>query len=176
MAADHLAGDGLGHVREGELPDLFRHAGVVDDLEQQVAQLVLEGGEVGAPADGVGDLVRLLNRIRRDGGEVLNPVPGAAIRGAQPCHDGEQARQGVFRARHGQDSGFARRPAALSRPAASDKRLARYRLFFVPLSGLGRWAVRLIAAPDRGEPGRAHRRTEPFPCCFAELSPPWPAP
>jgi hypothetical protein len=34
MAADHLAGDGFDDVAEGERVLLFRHLGVIDDLEQ----------------------------------------------------------------------------------------------------------------------------------------------
>ena len=91
MAADHLVGDGGGHVREGEGACLLRHAGKIDDLEQQVAQFVAQGGQV-ATDGGIGHLVGFLDRVGGDGGEILHHVPGAAAIGrAQAGHDGEQA-------------------------------------------------------------------------------------
>ena len=77
MAADQLGGDGLDHVAEVEGALLLRHAGMEDDLQQQVAEFVLEVGEVAA-GDGVGHLIGFLERIGRDGLEVLLEVPGAA--------------------------------------------------------------------------------------------------
>ncbi len=69
---------------------LLRHARVIDDLQQQVAQLVLEAGEVAA-RDGVGHLVGFLQRIGRDGAEGLFEVPGTAAAGrAQRGHDLDQ--------------------------------------------------------------------------------------
>ncbi len=64
-----------------------------DHLQKQVAKLVLEIGHVAA-LDGVGDLVRLFDRIVRDGRKRLLDVPGAAaVRIAQARHDAEQALQ-----------------------------------------------------------------------------------
>ena len=40
MAADHLVRDRAGNIGEAEEPRLLRHARVIHDLEQQVAQLV----------------------------------------------------------------------------------------------------------------------------------------
>ncbi len=69
---------------------LAGHLGVVDDLQQQVAQLFLERRQVVA-LDGVGHLVGFLDRVRRDGPEGLVDVPGAAVLAvAQPGHDGQQ--------------------------------------------------------------------------------------
>ena len=65
------------HVGEGEGAGLLGHAGVVDDLEEEVAELVAERGHVAA-GDGVGDLVGLLDGVGRDRGEILLDVPGAA--------------------------------------------------------------------------------------------------
>ena len=42
VAPDHLGGDGVGHIVEGEGALLLGHARVIDDLQQQIAQLVLE--------------------------------------------------------------------------------------------------------------------------------------
>ena len=78
MAADHLVGDGLGHGLEIEVAGFLGHAGMEDDLQQQVAQLLLEAGHV-VLGDGVGDLVGFLDGVGRDGREGLLDVPGAAI-------------------------------------------------------------------------------------------------
>ena len=80
MAADQLGGDGLDHVAEIEGALLLGHAGMEGDLEQKVAQLVLEVVQVAA-RDGVGHLVGFLERIGRDGLEVCSrsqgqPLPG----------------------------------------------------------------------------------------------------
>ena len=59
-------------------------------LQQQVAQLVPEVGHVAA-IDRIGDLVGFLDGVRSDGREVLLQIPrAAAVRVAQPGHDGEQ--------------------------------------------------------------------------------------
>ena len=89
MAALHLVGDRRGHVIEGKVAGLARHLGMEDDLEQKVAELVLERGHVGF-ADRLGDLVGLLDGVGGDRGEILLAVPRAAAVGiAQPGHDFE---------------------------------------------------------------------------------------
>ena len=91
MAAHQLGGHGLDHVAEIEGALLLGHAGMERDLEQEVAELVLEVGEIAA-RDGVGHLVGFLERIGRDGPEGLLEVPGAAAAGrAQRRHDLDQA-------------------------------------------------------------------------------------
>ena len=53
------------------------------DLEQQVAEFVAQPRRLAA-LDRVGDLVGLLDRVRRDAGEILREVPrAAALRVAQ---------------------------------------------------------------------------------------------
>ena len=87
VPAHQLGGDGLDHVAEIEGALLLGHASVESDLEQQVAELVLEVVKIAA-RDGVGHLVGFLERIRRDRPEVLFEVPGAAGAGcAQRGHD-----------------------------------------------------------------------------------------
>src|SRR5512145_2372392 len=49
-----------------------------DDLEEEVAQLLLQPGHI-VPLDRVGDLVCLLDRVRRDRGECLLDVPRTAL-------------------------------------------------------------------------------------------------
>jgi hypothetical protein len=48
-----------------------------DDLEQEIAQLLLEVGEV-VPGDRVRDLISLFERIGRDGRKILRQIPRAA--------------------------------------------------------------------------------------------------
>ena len=61
------------------------------DLEQKVAELVLEVEKIAA-RDRLGDLIGFLDRIGRDGREILLEVPRAArARRAQRGHDREQA-------------------------------------------------------------------------------------
>ena len=103
MAVDHLVGDGGGHVVEAgsALGLSLRHLGVIDDLQQQVAEFLLERRHVVA-LDGVGDLVGFLDRVRRDGPEGLVDVPRAAVLAvAQPGHDRQQPGQRFLGQRFG---------------------------------------------------------------------------
>ena len=87
MAADHLARDRLDHVAEGKGVLLFRHAGVIDDLQQEIAEFLAEIVEIAA-RDRVGDLIGLLDRVGRDRRKILLEVPRAAgDRRAQRRHD-----------------------------------------------------------------------------------------
>ena len=91
VAADHLFGDRLHHVAEGELALLLRHPGVVDHLQQKVAEFVAQVIQV-ATRDCVGNLIGLLDRVGSDGREILLDVPRTAGLGiAQGCHDLDQA-------------------------------------------------------------------------------------
>jgi hypothetical protein len=90
VASGHLLADAGDDVAVVECAGLFRHAGVEDDLEQEVAQLVAEAVEIVA-LDRVGDLEGLLHRVGGDASEVLPHVPGAATLAIpQPCHDLDQ--------------------------------------------------------------------------------------
>ena len=119
MATHHLVGDGGRDRREAEPAGLLGQAGVVDDLEQQIAQLVLQPVQIAA-RDGIGDLIGLLDGVRRDGGEGLLPVPGTAGDGiAQRRHDIEQTP-------HGGSGGVGRAHAADSHGCRnSDRRAIR---------------------------------------------------
>ncbi len=93
MAVHHLVGDGGRHVVEAEDLGLAGDLAVIDDLQQQVAELFLERRQVVA-LDGVRDLVGFLDRVGRDAAEGLVDVPGAAMLAiAEPGHDREQPRQ-----------------------------------------------------------------------------------
>ena len=91
MTADHLPCDRLDHVAEGKGVLLFRHAGVIDDLQQEIAQFLAEVVEIAA-RDRVGDLIGLLDGVGRDRRKVLLEVPRAAgDRRAQRRHDLNEA-------------------------------------------------------------------------------------
>ena len=91
VAADHLFVIACTTSPKAKSPCLLGHPGVVDDLQQQVAELVAQIVEIAA-RDRVGHLVGFLDRIGRDGREILLDVPGTAGLGiAQRRHDLDQA-------------------------------------------------------------------------------------
>ena len=91
MPPDHFARHGLDHVTEGKGVLLLGHAGMIDDLQQEIAEFVPEIVEIAA-ADRVRDLIGFLDGVGRDGRKVLLEVPGAAGDGrAQRRHDLDQA-------------------------------------------------------------------------------------
>ena len=91
MPPDHFSRHGLDHVAEGERVLLLGHAGVIDDLQQEIAEFVPEIVEIAA-ADRVGDLIGFLDGVGRDRRKILLEVPGAAGDGrAQRRHDLDQA-------------------------------------------------------------------------------------
>ena len=60
------------------------------DLEQQIAQFILERRNVGA-GNGVRNLIGFLDRVRSDRLKGLRGIPvAAALRIAQPRHDREE--------------------------------------------------------------------------------------
>ena len=94
MAALHLVADRVDHVVEHEGALLARHLRMEHDLKQQIAQFVAQRRQVVA-LDRIRNFVRLLDRVRRDGAEVLFEIPwAAALRIAQAGHDGEEAGDG----------------------------------------------------------------------------------
>src|SRR5262245_9979133 len=87
MTAHELFGEALDDVGKVEGPLLLRHAGMEDDLEQEVAQFVAQVIEL-APRNGVGDLVSLLDGNGGDRVKGLLEIPRAAGAGrAQRRHD-----------------------------------------------------------------------------------------
>ena len=91
MPSDHLGGDRLDHVTERKCVVLLGHAGVVDHLQQEIAELLAQIVEIAA-RDGVGDLIGFLDGVGRNGREILLEIPGAAAAGrSQRRHDLDQA-------------------------------------------------------------------------------------
>ena len=79
VAPHQLVADRRSHRLEIELARLAGDLRVKHHLEQQIAQLFLEMLEVSS-LDGVGNLVRLLDRVGRNAREGLLPIPRAATR------------------------------------------------------------------------------------------------
>src|SRR5262249_25047946 len=93
MPANHLVADCLRDVLEGELAALLSHARMEHNLEQEIAELVLEGRRV-VELSRFGDLVGFLDRVGRDRPEVLCHIPRATrLRIAQPRHDRQKTLQ-----------------------------------------------------------------------------------
>ena len=82
----HFGGNRFDDAAIIEQPALFGHAGVEDDLEQQIAQLVSYVVPV-LLFDRAGHFIGFLDRVGRYGREGLFLVPWAAAWTAQPPHD-----------------------------------------------------------------------------------------
>ncbi len=91
MSAHELVVDRGRDGVEIEPAALFGHAGVKDDLEQQIAQLIPNLLRL-AGLDGVRNFVGLLDRVGRDRLEGLLDVPRTAALGtSEPGHDATEA-------------------------------------------------------------------------------------
>ena len=89
VPAQHFVDDRRRYGLEVETPGLAGYLRVEYDLQQQVAQFVAQRVEVG-PVDRIGHFVGFLDGVRRNAGEVLLQVPGAAgFRVAQRRHNFE---------------------------------------------------------------------------------------
>ena len=90
MPADQLCRDGLDDIREIEGALLLGHARMENDLQQKVAKLILQPGQVVA-RNGVSHLVSFFERVWRDGAEGLLQIPRTAASGRpQRRHDLDQ--------------------------------------------------------------------------------------
>ena len=74
MTTNHLPRDCIDHVGEAEQRLLSRHLRVVDDLEQEIAELILEPVDILA-CNRVGDFVGLLDGVGGDARETLLHIP-----------------------------------------------------------------------------------------------------
>ena len=82
VAADHLGRDRRDDIAESEQPAFLGHARVEHDLEQQIAELVLQRRPV-LVLDRARDLIGFLDRVGRDGREILLDVPRTARFGSR---------------------------------------------------------------------------------------------
>ena len=90
MPTDQLGRNRLDHIAEIERVLLLRHAGMEHDLQQQIAEFFFQVAEIVA-RNRIGNLIRFLDRVRRDGREILLQIPGAAGFGStQRGHDLDQ--------------------------------------------------------------------------------------
>jgi hypothetical protein len=93
--ADHFVRDRFDDVVEAERAFFLGHARVIDDLQQQIAELATQLG-ARAGRDSLGDFLGFLDGVRRDRLEGLLEVPRAAAAGrAQRPHNGVQCRDGA---------------------------------------------------------------------------------
>src|SRR5213080_1543969 len=91
MAADHLPCDRFDYVAKGKRVLFFRHARVIDDLQQEIAEFLAEVIEIAA-RDRIGDLIGLLDGVGHNRRKVLLEVPRTArYRRAQRRHDLNEA-------------------------------------------------------------------------------------
>ena len=90
MAANQLGGNAVDHCVELEAALFPSQLRVVDDLEEQVAQLLAQVVEVAA-LDGISDLIGFLEGVGDDGRIALLEVPGATVlRVTQAGHEVQQ--------------------------------------------------------------------------------------
>ena len=116
VAPDQLVADAARHGGEIKAPGLLAQQRVKHHLEQQVAQLIAQAIQITAP-DGVGNLVGLLDRKRRNAEKILFPIPRAAgCRVPQRAHERQQRLEFLAGAAQSDSSAntsrrFARMPA-----------------------------------------------------------------
>src|SRR6476469_9377782 len=105
VPADHLRGDGVDNVGKGKASVLLRHARVIHDLQQEIAELIFERLEI-ASRDRVSDLVRLLNGVAPDRSKGLLAIPRTTrLRIAQSRHHTKQIFDAIgpaYVVRHGE--------------------------------------------------------------------------
>jgi len=90
VSANHLCSDGVNDVAEAEASLLLCHARVIDDLQQEIAELVLKPIEIAA-RDRVGHLIAFLDGVGRNRREGLIAIPRAAgCRVPQPRHHAQK--------------------------------------------------------------------------------------
>ena len=90
MTGNHFIADRIGDRVKGEKSLLLSNRGVIDCLQQQIAQLSFQIRHISA-RNGIGDLIGLFDRIGGNGAETLLNIPRAArVRVAQATHDIKQ--------------------------------------------------------------------------------------
>ena len=90
MAVDQLGRKPVENIVNGKRGLFFRHLGIEEHLQQQIAEFPGEFGPV-AIIDGFQNFVGFFQGVGLDGIEGLFAIPGAAARGAQTLHDGDRA-------------------------------------------------------------------------------------
>src|SRR3954462_9329921 len=123
MAPDELFAQRLHYIGKVERALLLRHTGMKNDLQEKVAKLLAQIYEIAA-RNGVGDLVGFLNRIGRDGREILVEVPRTARpRSTEGRHDLKKMGNVAGRAHRTAESGSGASPR---RRAAENTTLAAF--------------------------------------------------
>ena len=121
MPAEHFLGDRIDHIGKLKGALLLGHAGVIDHLQQQVAELILQSGHV-LPFNGINNLVGLFDGIGGNGRKGLREVPGTTrVWGAQGRHNGEQVGQRfVGLRRHGTSIAMSQRLLGVAGAGSGD--------------------------------------------------------
>jgi hypothetical protein len=102
MAPNHLICNRFNHAAEIKKTEFLGDASLKHNLEQQIAQFILEIWHI-VSRDGVGDLVGFLDREGNDGFEGLFQIPVAtASWRAQSGHDFKEAIN-IARRRHARE-------------------------------------------------------------------------
>ena len=90
MTGHHFIADRIGDTVEGEKPFLLSDCGMINGLQQKIAQFSLQIGHIAA-RNGIGHLIGFFDRIGGNGAETLLNVPRAArVRITQAAHDIKQ--------------------------------------------------------------------------------------
>src|ERR1700733_241340 len=93
VTPDQLVANPARHGGEIKAAGLLGHARVKHHLEQQIAELIAQPIQVAA-SDGIGNLIGLLDRERRDADKILLPIPRAAgLRIAKGAHQPQECFQ-----------------------------------------------------------------------------------
>lgn len=91
MSRNHFIANPIGDGCKCEMAQFFANCGLINGLQQQVAQFALQIRNIPS-INGIGHLVGLLNRVGRDGFKGLFNVPGATGFGvSQAAHNVQQA-------------------------------------------------------------------------------------
>lgn len=91
MAAHELVVDGSGYSIEIEFAGFTCHLGMEDNLQEEIAKLILEGFRI-ARIQGVESFIAFFNEVVTDGLVRLLAVPRASARTAEARHDLEKSR------------------------------------------------------------------------------------
>lgn len=128
VPVDQFVGDGTGNVVEVETVGFAGELGVEDDLQQQVAEFLAQGGMV-AGLDGVQDFVGFLDQIVAQRPVGLFAVPRATVGAAEALHDLEEPDEVGSFGGHGCAGHHRRRRDAWQRDLAGEFALHTGRLW-----------------------------------------------
>ena len=90
VTPDHLVSNAGGNIIEAEQPRFFGNPGVIDDLQQQIAQFISQGSHI-LLFNRISHFIGFFDRVGGDGLECLFDIPRTTcFRVTQAYHDVEQ--------------------------------------------------------------------------------------